>query len=82
MAIDLDSILGHMNELERVPAEGAEALGGVSGHPAPFRQDVPGSDPLLIPIEQIAPEWRDHFFVVPRLAALDADALDRTGSSA
>lgn len=35
---------------------------------APLRADVPGSVPLARPIAAFAPEERDGFFLVPRLA--------------
>lgn len=36
---------------------------------APLRPDRVGFDPLLIPPGEVAPAWRDGFFVVPRLPA-------------
>ncbi|MQA88929.1 MAG: Asp-tRNA(Asn)/Glu-tRNA(Gln) amidotransferase subunit GatC [Gemmatimonas sp.] len=77
MARDLGSILEHMRELEAVASDAVEPMGGASDHAAPMRLDEPGADPLERPVEEIAPEWADRFFVVPRLAALDADAMPK-----
>lgn len=72
---DLGSILDHMRELAEVDSPELVAMGGVSDHPAPYRDDQPGADLLRHGIDSFAPGWEDRFFVVPRLAALDADAL-------
>jgi aspartyl-tRNA(Asn)/glutamyl-tRNA(Gln) amidotransferase subunit C len=80
MARDLDSILEHMRELEAVPVDGIHPMGGVSDHPAPMRPDEPGADPLERPAEELAPEWEESFFLVPRLAALDSEANSREGA--
>jgi Asp-tRNA(Asn)/Glu-tRNA(Gln) amidotransferase C subunit len=45
------------------------------------REDVVGADALSRAVEEVAPDWRDGFFVVPRLAALDADALAAEGGA-
>ena len=78
---DLNSILAHMRELEAADVEGTREMDGVSEHSAPFRDDVPGADALHIPPSRLAPEWAEGFFVVPRLAALDADALEAEGGA-
>src|SRR5690606_21117263 len=72
---DLGSILEHMRVLGTVDTESLPPMGGVSEHPAPFREDRTGADPLQNEIAVFAPGWTDRFFTVPRLAALDADAL-------
>lgn len=81
MAHDLASILGHMEELNRVDLGATAPMDGVSEHTAPFRDDVPGADRLNLPVEEMAPHSEEGFFVVPRLAALDADALAGGGSA-
>jgi len=80
MARDLGSILDHMRVLVEVDVEGAAPMGGVSEHPAPMRPDWPGADPLHLSVGDVAPAWEERFFVVPRLAALDADALQEEGA--
>ena len=81
MSSTLSSILGHMEALGRVNVEEAPALTAVVEGPAPLRRDAPGADELRRAPAEIAPDWRDSFFVVPRLAALDADALAAEGGA-
>lgn len=38
---------------------------------AGLRSDVPDSDPLHLRPSALAPDWREGFFVIPRLPALD-----------
>ena len=75
MSEQLSSILSHMEALGQVNVREAPALAVVGEAPAPTRADSVGFDPLSRPVAEIAPAWQDRFFVVPRLAALDADAL-------
>jgi aspartyl-tRNA(Asn)/glutamyl-tRNA(Gln) amidotransferase subunit C len=75
MSHQLSSILAHMDALALVDVREAPAVAGVSDEAAPLRADRLEADALGRPIAEVAPEWRDGFFVVPRLAALDADAL-------
>lgn len=75
---ELGSILDHMRELEAADLEGVPPTGGISEHVAPMRPDEPGADPLRIALEELAPRFEQSFFVVPRLAALDAEALGET----
>jgi aspartyl-tRNA(Asn)/glutamyl-tRNA(Gln) amidotransferase subunit C len=82
LAHDLGSILEHMEALVDVDVGGTQPMEGVSEHTAPFREDNPGADPLRLPLERIAPAMEEGFFVVPRLAALDADAFSAEGNSA
>jgi aspartyl-tRNA(Asn)/glutamyl-tRNA(Gln) amidotransferase subunit C len=82
IARDLDSILGHVRELERVDTSGVAPMRGVGDQPAPMREDLAGHDPLQLDLQKIAPAMEGRFFLVPRLAALDADALADAGSSA
>ena len=81
LAGDLAAILGHMEELNRVDLGDSTPMDGVSEHTAPFREDQPGADRLSLRVEEIAPHSAEGFFVVPRLAALDADALAGGGSA-
>ncbi len=81
MAEDLASILGHMDELNRIDLGDSVPMDGVSEHTAPFRPDVVYADSLSLGVAEIAPHAEEGFFVVPRLAALDADALTEGGSA-
>jgi aspartyl-tRNA(Asn)/glutamyl-tRNA(Gln) amidotransferase subunit C len=67
---DLNSILEHVAELREVSVEGVEAEGAVDGA-APFRDPAAGPDPLHRPPAAFAPDWREGFFAVPRLPAVD-----------
>ncbi len=64
---ELDGILAHMDVLSRIeaPADLPEAAS------MPLAPDEPGSVPLDRPRETLAPEMRDGFFLVPRLASHD-----------
>lgn len=77
---DLGSILDHMRELEGAELAGVAPTGGAAEHSAPMRPDEPGADALELPLDELAPRFEQSFFVVPRLAALDADALEETSA--
>ena len=81
MSEQLSSILGHMDALAQVNASGSDSFVPASEGAAPLRADVERFDPLVRPVPEIAPDWRETFFVVPRLAALDAEALLEGGSA-
>lgn len=68
----LNGILAHVEELESAHGPGSFVAAGGA---APLRADRTGPDPLHAPPASVAPEWVDGFFTVPRLPALDADAL-------
>lgn len=74
LAIELASILSHFEELSEVelPPEAELADRGLAPR---LRDDEVRSDPLAFPPSEMAPEWREGFFVVPRLPALDASRL-------
>jgi aspartyl-tRNA(Asn)/glutamyl-tRNA(Gln) amidotransferase subunit C len=69
---ELNGILDHMQELEgvdigSVPSDSSASL-------TPMRSDVPGlAIPLAAPREDFAPEMRDGFFIVPRLATHESE---------
>jgi aspartyl-tRNA(Asn)/glutamyl-tRNA(Gln) amidotransferase subunit C len=66
---ELNGILDHMHVLEGVDGgDGRWEVGGAGFVPA-MRSDVSGlAIPLAVPRESFAPEMRDGFFLVPRLA--------------
>lgn len=70
LAGEMASILSHFEELSEVelPHEDGPADRGLAPR---LRDDEVRSDPLAFPPSEMAPEWRDGFFVVPRLPALD-----------
>lgn len=76
LARDCEAILEYFARIEEVAdaPDAGPARAGSETEAAPLRPDSPWHDPLDRPLEQIAPEWRDGFFLLPRLPALDADA--------
>ena len=66
---ELNGILGHMEVLESVePGSQTSAVGNRTETTA-MRADTDGTPvPLAAPREAFAPEMRDGFFLVPRLA--------------
>ena len=64
----LNTILGHMEVLEKVDVKKLEPLVGVGSDRAPLQPDQGPSVALDRPVSDIAPQARDGFFLVPRLA--------------
>ncbi len=69
---DLNTILEHVDSLTKIEVPSDE-VGGSSVDGPCVRDEEVEPDPLERPAEQIAPEWQDGFFIVPRLPAVDAD---------
>lgn len=72
----LNGILSHIEVLRAVDVERVEAVAGATEWEAPLRPEGIGPDGLAEPAAALAPAWRDGFFTVPRLAALDASELE------
>ncbi len=72
LAVELNSILAHMDVLQRVDVSG---LVPPAIAPSGLRPDVNDSVSLDRGLSQIAPEFRDGFFLVPRLTTHDASAV-------
>jgi len=69
----LDGIVEYVAQLDALPAEG-EITPFVPGPEAvAWRQDEVAPQSLALPPAALAPEFRDGFFVVPRLAAMDQE---------
>lgn len=94
LARDMSSILDHVAVLGRAaePLAGVEVPGGrgESARPggedareaaaaAPERETAP--DPLAEPLARLAPDWREGFFVVPRLPGVAGGSGEPDGSS-
>jgi|SRR5687768_5780215 aspartyl-tRNA(Asn)/glutamyl-tRNA(Gln) amidotransferase subunit C len=66
---ELNGILAHMEVLQPVDTGGQKVDGGSRTTETAMRSDTDGTPiPLAIPRESFAPETRDGFFLVPRLA--------------
>ncbi len=76
MTKDISRILEYVAQLQEVDVEGISESSIAVDWAAPTR--IPGAlpDPLLRPPSDAAPDWREGFFVVPRLSALDRDEAD------
>ena len=93
MACDMSSILEHMAVLGGVALEPSQASGvpRSGDSPWPGGEDSPGTgppaeadetmpDPLERPLSRMAPDWRDGFFVVPRLPGVAGASGERDDS--
>jgi aspartyl-tRNA(Asn)/glutamyl-tRNA(Gln) amidotransferase subunit C len=67
VAHDLNTILAHMDVLSKVDTQGVPEY-TAADTVMPLRVDHGAAIPLDAPVESFAPEMRDGFFVVPRLA--------------
>ena len=71
---ELNGILGHMGVLEGVESGRGTWDVGEPRSETPMRSDAGESPiPLAVPRETFAPEMRDGFFLVPRLATHEGD---------
>ena len=66
---ELNGILAHMEVLSRVDTTTVCGSEGVSSGGTWLRTDEGPPIPLALPHESFAPEMRDGFFIVPRLAS-------------
>ena len=64
----INTILQHMEVLSKVDTDRVEPVVGIGAESAPLAEDVGPSVPLESPIETFAPQVREGFFLVPRLA--------------
>lgn len=67
---ELEGVLAHMDRIAGLELEPAGPDPEGRGLTPVLRPDRPDADPLAFGPEAMAPDWRDGFFVVPRLAAL------------
>ena len=65
---ELNGILAHMEVLRKVDTAGVSAAEAVGDAGMPLRVDAGPPFPLAHSREDFAPEMRDGFFLVPRLA--------------
>lgn len=69
----LATILDHALELEQTAAQDSPEERVEPPAAAPLRDDVVHADALTVPPSALAPSWRDGFFTVPRLSAMQLD---------
>ena len=67
----LNRIVDYVAQLDRVPADRMAAPFLPGPKHLALREDVPGPVPLARPPAQLAPEFRDGFFLVPRHGAME-----------
>jgi len=67
---EMNRILEHVEALGRVDVTGVEGTEGLFQEGTPFRRAGAGPDPLQGHPSGFAPDWREGFFVVPRLPAV------------
>lgn len=70
LAAQLDGIVGYVGQLAEL-AEDAPAGNAPTAAGAILRDDTIDRIPLAHDVQSMAPEFRDGFFVVPRLPAMD-----------
>jgi aspartyl-tRNA(Asn)/glutamyl-tRNA(Gln) amidotransferase subunit C len=67
----LNRIVDYVAQLDQVPADRMAAPFLPGPHSVELREDVPGSVPLARPPADLAPEFTDGFFLVPRHGAME-----------
>jgi len=74
---ELNGILDHMETLDQVDASGVVEPVRLPDEPVAFRDPELLPDPLEegAPGDR-APDWREGFFLVPRLPALEGDEVE------
>ncbi|UCF20576.1 MAG: hypothetical protein JSU87_03950 [Gemmatimonadota bacterium] len=75
---DCRSILDYFAAIRQLDVAGAAPADAGEG-PAPLRADRVDSDRLERPLSEVAPDWREGFFVLPRLPAMDVQAAGPGG---
>jgi len=65
------SILAYVAQLERVETTADDPEYRPGNHEAPLRSDDVTSVPMHRRLEEMAPEFRDGFFLVPKLEAFE-----------
>jgi aspartyl-tRNA(Asn)/glutamyl-tRNA(Gln) amidotransferase subunit C len=78
LVAQLNGILSHMDALAQVKTKGVIATEGVGDAAMPLRTDIGPPIPLVHPIEAFAPQTRDGFLLVPRLATHESAGDDES----
>jgi len=69
---ELNTILSHMDALAKVDTTGMQEAIGVGARGTPVRADSGPPLPLARGVDAFAPDHRDGFLLVPRLASHEA----------
>jgi len=75
LARDCQTILDYFEIVKKADTNDAQPA-GILESPSPLREDSVDPDRLNRRLAEIAPAWREGYFVLPRLPALDSNALD------
>ena len=67
----LNRIVDYVAQLDQVPADRMAAPFLPGPQSVDLREDVPGPVPLARPPAELAPEFTDGFFLVPRHGAME-----------
>ena len=67
----LNRIVDYVAQLDQVPADRMAGTFLPGPQSVGLREDVPGSVPLARPPAELAPEFADGFFLVPRHGAME-----------
>ena len=68
LVTELNTILGHMDELAKADTAGVQEAIGVGAEGLPVRSDSGPPIPLARSLDAFAPTVRDGFLLVPRLS--------------
>lgn len=71
LVAQLNRIVDYVAQLDQVPADHIADPFLPGPRSVALREDVPGSVSLARPPAEIAPEFRDGFFLVPRHGAME-----------
>jgi aspartyl-tRNA(Asn)/glutamyl-tRNA(Gln) amidotransferase subunit C len=69
---DCQAILAYFEAIRGLDVTDAAPAGALE-NPTPMREDSVGGDRLERAPAEIAPAWREGYFVLPRLPAMDAE---------
>ena len=78
LVAQLNGILSHMDALGQVKTTGVMAAAGVGDAAMPLRADIGPPIPLARPLASFAPQSRDGFLLVPRLATHESSGDDES----
>ncbi|HEX6574989.1 MAG TPA: Asp-tRNA(Asn)/Glu-tRNA(Gln) amidotransferase subunit GatC [Gemmatimonadaceae bacterium] len=76
LVVELNGILGHMDELSKVDTKEVEDIKFAPTESTPVRADGGGPIKMYAPLASFAPAVKDGFIIVHRLATHD-DTADR-----